>query len=294
MAHRFGRHNYADEPGLLERVFSLLDHAFRDLSAHARALEPLGLRWDKVSTPFLVTDGARPLAHVGVLEVPMILDGRERLVGGLHAVCTHPDYRRRGLFRAAMGEALAWCDERYATALLIAERSELYEPFGFRLVRESRFVAPVTRSENTPDGPRLRQLDLGKPSDLRLLHRLLDQRAAVSRQLGVVREHGVFLFTQAKEPMWYAEDLDAILCFKIVGSTLRIQDVVATRMPTLQALIDRIDPSPTHVEVYFTPDRLEASLTAEPHIVDGDSLLMARGEFPDHGPDFMLPITARF
>ncbi len=294
MDRRRYRRSYADEPGLLERVFSLLDLAFIGLSAHARALGPLGLRWDHVSTPFLVTDGDQPLAHVGVLEVPMVLDGRERLVGGIHAVCTHPNHRRRGYFRLAMDEALAWCDERYATALLIGEDSGLYEPLGFRVVRESRFVAPACRSGSRPHRQRLRRLDLAQPADLCILHRLLDQRAPVSRRLGVVRERGVFLFTQAKQPMWYAEDLDAILCLKTTDATLQLYDVVATRIPTLQDVIDRIDSPLERAEVYFTPDRLDASLTPEPHVVDGDSLLMVRGEFPSPHSDLMLPTTARF
>ena len=49
----------------------------------------------------------------------------------------------------------------------------------------------------------------------------------------------------------------------------------------------------TRVEVYFTPDQLDAPLTPEPHVVDGDSLLMARGEFTGLQGDLMLPRTAR-
>ncbi len=291
---RLYRRRYADEPGLLEQVFSLLDLAFPGLSARARVLEPLGLRWDRVSTPFLVTDGCQPLAHVGVLEVPMVLEGRERLVGGIHAVCTHPNHRRRGYFRLAMNDALAWCDERYATTLLIAGDSAMYEPFGFRLVRESRFVARACRSAKAPSRQRLRLLDLGKPTGLRLLYRLLDERAPVSRRLGVVRECAVFLFAQANQPMWYAEDLDAILCLKVVDETLRLNDLVATRIPTLQEVIDRVDAPVKRAEVYFTPDQLYAPLNPEPHVVDGESLLMARGKFPGPQGDVMLPSTARF
>jgi len=294
MDHILCRHSYADEPGLLERVFLLLDVVFPGLPAHARALEPLGLRWDQVSKPFLVTDGDQPLAHVGVLEVPMVLDGRETLVGGIHAVCTHPNHRRRGYFRLAMEEALAWCDERYATALLIGGDSKLYEPFGFREVRESRFVAHVCRSTNAPHRQRLRQLALDQPADLRLLHRLLDKRVPVSRRLGVMRERGVFLFTQAKQPMWYAEDMDAILCIEITDETLRLYDLVATRIPTLEEVIDRIDSPLKRVEVYFTPDQLDIPLSPEPHMVDVDSWLMARGDFPGSQGGLILPRTARF
>ena len=165
MNHEQYLRSYADEPGLLERVFSLLDLAFPGLPAHARALEPFGLRWDRVSTPFLLTDDDRPVTHIGVLEVPMVLDGCETLVGGIHAVCTHPDHRRHGYFRLVMNEALAWCGERYATVILMAGNPELYEPFGFHVVRESRFVGPVRRSARQPKRQRLRQLDLRQPDD---------------------------------------------------------------------------------------------------------------------------------
>lgn len=48
------------------------------------------------------------------------------------------------------------------------------------------------------------------------------------------------------------------------------------------------------VEVYFTPDQLDASLSPEPHVVNGDSWLMVRGEFPLWRSELMLPSTARF
>lgn len=286
--------SYADEPGLLERVFSLLDLAFPGLPAHARALEAFGLRSDQVSTPFLLTDGDQPLTHVGVLEVPMVVGGRDMVVGGIHAVCTHPNHRRRGYFRLVMNEVLAWCDKRYATVILMAGSPEIYEPFGFHVVRESRFVAPARRSAKAPDRERPRRLDLHQPDDLCRLHRLLDERAPVSRRLGVVREPGVFVFNQATQPMWYAEDLDAIPCVQVGEATLRVYDLVASRIPTLQQVIDRIESPFERVEAYFTPDQLATSLSPEPHVVDGDSWLMVRNEFPHGQNGLMLPSTARF
>ncbi|UCE62112.1 MAG: GNAT family N-acetyltransferase [Phycisphaerales bacterium] len=288
------RRDYADDPRLLQHVFSLLDLAFPGLAAHARALQPIGLSWDEVSTPFLIFDGDRSISHVGVLEIPMIVDGQEMLIGGIHAVCTHPDHRRRGYFRLVMDEALAWCDERYATAMLIAGTPEIYEPFGFRVLRESRFVAPIRRSAGAQDGTRLRQLDLRLPDDLRCLHRLLDQRAPVSQRLGVIRERAVFPFQQAHKPMWYAEDLDAVLCFEIGDATLRLYDVVATRIPTFQQIVDRIDLPLERVEVYFAPDQLDATLSPQLHVLEENSYLMVRGEFPCGHSEIMLPRTARF
>ena len=284
--------SYAADPGLLDAVFPLLDLGFGDLAAHVQALQPFGLHWDQVSTPFIMMKDGRPITHIGVLQLPLIVDGREVLVGGIHAVCTHPDHRRQGYYRAVMEEALAWCDERYETLMLIASVLELYEPFGFQVVPESRFVGSVgqvDRTPNVPNVPELRQLDLHQPDDLRLLHRLLDERAAVSRRLGVVRDRAVFLFNQASKPIWYAPDLDAILCFEVGNATLLLRDVVAEKVPTLQQIVERIAAPIERVEVYFAPDQLGAGLTPEPCVVGGDSFLMVRGEFPPGLTDLMLP-----
>ncbi len=287
------RRCYADEPGLLERVFSLLDLAFAGLSAHARAIEAFDVRWDRISTPFVLADGGDVLAHVGVLEMPMVVDGREMPVGGVHAVCTHPEHRSRGHFRAVMTEVLAWCDERYAAILLCGDR-ELYERFGFHFLEESRFLGAARRSVDAPNELAMRRLDLMRAEDLRLLNRLLAERAPASRRLGVVRERDVFLFNQATEPLCYAEDLDAVLCFEVDDGTLRLHDVVATQIPALQQIVDRVDAPIEHVEVYFSPDQLDASLTAESHVLGGDGWIMTRGVFPYGRHELMLPSTARY
>jgi hypothetical protein len=155
-------------------------------------------------------------------------------------------------------------------------------------------VAAKCRRARTPAGPGLRRLELDEQDDLDLLHKLLDQRAPVSRRLGVVRERGVFVFNQANKPLWYVEGLDAVLCVQLTDATLRVYDLVATETPPLQKVIDCIASPFTRVEVYFTPDCLDASLSPEPHVVDGDGWLMARGEFAGWQGDLMLPCSARF
>ena len=51
--------------------------------------------------------------HVGLLELPLQMCGRPVLAGGIHAVCTLAERRRKGLYRRVMGEVLACCDERH-------------------------------------------------------------------------------------------------------------------------------------------------------------------------------------
>lgn len=286
------RRAYAEDPALLGRVFELLDLAFPHdaLPARERAARALGCRWDALSTPFVRFEGERAVSHVGLLEIPLVLEGREQVVGGIHGVATHPERRRRGLYRSVMEEALAVADARYPTLVLTTEEPYLYQPFGFRVVDEARFVGSLAKEE-TP--ARTRLLDRGKASDVALLHRLLEGRAPVSLRYGVVRDHVVFGFDEAYSPLRYAGNLEALLLYDVDETTLRLYDVVAREIPSLDEIAACVPEELTDVEVYFAPDRLRADLTPEPARLDG-AYFMARGPFPLAAGSFMVPRSARF
>jgi hypothetical protein len=188
-----------------------------------------------------------------------------------------------------MDEALAWCDGRYETALLGSGDRTLYERYGFRVVGEHRFVGGFRGR----GGKGARRLDRASAADGRLLLRLLDERAPVSDRLGIVRDRAIFLFDTSTWPLYYAADLDALLVYAVRERTLRLYDVVATRVPTLADVLAQVPEEFDRVEVYFTPDRLAADLAPEPHVVGGDEVLMVRGPWPIEGEAFMLPVPAR-
>ena len=134
------RHSYREEPGLIDRVLPLLDRVFTGFGEREQEARRRGLRWEDVSVPFLVTIEGRPVSHVGLLEVPVVIDGVETVLGGIHAVATHPDHRRRGHYQRVMTEALAFADERYETLVLSAGEPFLYEPEGvLRLLQVGDF-----------------------------------------------------------------------------------------------------------------------------------------------------------
>ena len=282
------RHDYADDPTLLSRVYELYEHPWPGMGARSESARGWGMRWEE-STPFLFCEGERVLAHVGVLEMNLVVAGRPMLVGGIHAVVTHPDHRRRGLSRALMEEALAWCEARYGTLLLTGE-PELYDRYGFRSVPEHRFAGKKGGS----GGRGLRLLDRKSGYDGEILLRLLDARAPVSERLGIVRDRAIFLFDTALWPLHYAEDLDAVVAYSVKQGTLRLYDIVAERMPGLGAVLARIPEPFERIEVYFTPDRVGGQdLVPEPHPLGLDDHLMIRGPWPvEHEPS-MLPVPAR-
>ena len=89
-------------PVLDPRLATLFGRVWRSLPPAAERAGALGFRWTDVSTPFVRWDGDRAIAHVGVIEVPLLLGGRRVRVGSIHAVCTDPDLRGRGHGRAVV------------------------------------------------------------------------------------------------------------------------------------------------------------------------------------------------
>jgi predicted N-acetyltransferase YhbS len=271
-------------------VLDLLDEAFPGFAESERFGRARGLRWEECSTPFVVEEHGCVVAHVGVLELPLVVHGREVLAGGVHAVATRPESRGRGLMSALMREALAYCDARYETLVLTAGRPATYERHGFRVVPEHRFVcdAPPPTGRDA-----WRPLDFASAADVALLHELLRARAPVSTVLGVVRELPVFLFDTARRPLAWFPDLEAVVWFDSKDGTLRLHDVVARTVPPLREILARLSGPVRCVECGFVPDKMDAPFRSEPWLFDGDEYLMARGPLNEPGAEILLPRSGR-
>jgi GNAT superfamily N-acetyltransferase len=287
--YRF-RRSFTKDATLSDRLFNLLEVVFPGISDVAERSRKLGASWETASVPFIRFHDHIAITHVGVVEIPMQLMGQDVVVGGIHGVCTHPKYRRRGYYREVMEEVLDYCNHRYNTLVLTTEQPELYKPFGFRFVGEHMFTAKCDSKGGT-NGWRL--LNITDNNDIQLLHTLLETRAPVSRILGIVKEKAVFCFNEGGNPLYYAEDLDAIAVMEIEDTKLKLFDLLATQICSLEAIVKRISQPIQEVEIYFTPDRLNAEVQAFPHILNGDYFLMVRGIFPVEGEKFMLPRSTR-
>jgi GNAT superfamily N-acetyltransferase len=289
--YRF-RRSFTEDPTLSDRLFNLVEVVFPEIGVRdaAERSRQLGASWESASTPFIRFHEDLAITHVGVLEIPMQLMGQDLIVGGIHGVCTHPEFRRRGYYREVMEEVLDYCSDRYKTLVLTTTQPEIYNPFGFRVVGEHIFTAKC----DSPGGTNgFRVLDTTDSNDVKLLNRLLETREPVSRILGVVKEKAVFYFNEGNNPLYYAEDLDLVAVMEIEDSKLKLFDLVGTQICTLEAILERISQPINEVEIYFSPERLDAKVQAFPHILGGELFLMVRGTFPPEGEKFMLPRSAR-
>ncbi len=287
------RCSFTDDPALAGPLFEFLDVVFPGLRRTAENARRWGAAWESVSTPFVHWQGGRLAAHVGIIELPLVVLGRPVRAGSVHAVATRPDLRRRGLCRLLMEEVLRFGEERHEMLLLTTEHPEYFTPFGFRHVREHRFT--VTCRPSVRFSGSLRRLDLDDPDDLTRLHRLLDSRAPVSEVVGVGPEKAVFLFNEGHRPLYLSEDLDVVVCLEPDGPRLRLYDVVGPEIPPLEALVARWPAPLEDVALHFAPDRLAPGAVAEPYLLDhdGPSYLMVRGPFAAEAAAFTLPRSAR-
>ncbi|MBF2064679.1 MAG: GNAT family N-acetyltransferase [Calothrix sp. C42_A2020_038] len=290
--YRFQR-SFAEEATLSSKLFNLLEIVFPGarLTELAENARKLGVAWEDASTPFArFGDDGSLIAHVGVLEIPMRLMGKDVIVGGVHAVSTHPDHRRRGYYREIMNEVLDYCDKRYETLVLTTSNPEFYQPFGFRFLQEHSFQATCSSSGGT-NGMRL--LDTSDVDDVKLLHRLLETRAPVSNIVGIYNEKPLFVVIEASRALYYFPELDCIACMEIQDNQLLLFDLVAPQIFALQDLIERIPQPIQNCCIYFSPDCLNTDVKPSPEKLEGDSCLMVRGTFTPEHQKFMLPRSAR-
>lgn len=310
------RGSFAGDPAFGVALFDLLERVFPGIGRGVEALRRLGAAWESVSTPYIEREGERVVAHVGLIELPIVLAGRLVAVGTLHAVATDPDFRGRGLFRRLMGEVLDDSAGRYAALILTTEHPEYYTPFGFRHVPEHRFVArrgdwflpeagrsgamADTRAAqpphpSQPPQPFGRRLDLDDPTDLERLHRLLATRQPISNRVGVGPEKAVFLFNEGRRPLWWLEELDLVVCAELDGSILRLYDLVAPHLPSIEALWARVPAAVSEIHLHFAADVIAPEAEAEAYVLDhdGPSFLMVRGPFTAEDERFTLPRPAR-
>ena len=282
---------FSEDPGISRKLFDLLEVVFPGIRQGAESIRSLGVSWESASTPFIRCENTVAVSHVGVIEIPLILLGNPTAVGSIHGVATHPEYRNRGYYREVMEEALEYCATRYRTQILTTEHPAYFTPFGFRIIQEHFFCARVSSG----GGENFRRLNTANAGDIALLLRLIEKRAPVSNIVGVIREKAVFCFNEGRRPIFYAENLDSILCMEREGNRMHIYDIVGPKIPDFELLLACLPRGIEELFIHFSPELLGIETEAKPYIFDhnGPSYLMVRGPFPAEGKKFTLPRSAR-
>ena len=99
------RRSFGNDPTLMPRLFDLIDTSFPWLRQAVTSGPGLGPSWEEQSTPFIRFDADLAVTHLGLMEMPFVLMGREVTAGAIHGarrVCP----RRAAVYDPAFGALL--------------------------------------------------------------------------------------------------------------------------------------------------------------------------------------------
>lgn len=269
---------------------NLLDESFPGIKANILRCEKLGYPW--ISRPFQKLEKGKALAHVGLLDIPLYVNGSSYPTVALHAICTQASHRSQGLAMQLILEALQYAKERYECVILFTEIPKLYEKLLFRYVQEYRFHMSCRQ----PKGAQTLRSVIS-PADDPLFLRLFCDRDPVSRNLWIEDKgligsfNALFSTYPIYWSLYYSAAFDGFISYQLRDKTLHLFDIVAKKLPSLDLILDHLPAEIEEIYFYFSPDRFTDDVISEPFLYD-NGYLMVYGNWPQEKP-FMIPPLAR-
>ncbi len=268
---------------------NLLEESFPGMKANLAHCEILGYPYP--STPFIKEENGEILSHVGFLEYPMLIEGCWHQVGALHAICTKVTHRSHGLASELIREALKWAQNRYEFVILFTEIPNFYKKLSFRYIQEYRFRLAC----RCPKGSQsLRPVTF--PKDNALFLRTFQDRAPVSNRLwvkdnGTIASYNTLYATYPTYwSLHYSPSIKGMISFQVQGKTLHLFDIIASKMPSLDIVLDHVPTEIDEIYFYFSPDRLTNEVISEPYLYDNGHF-MVHGNRPNVKPFMISPLS---
>jgi GNAT superfamily N-acetyltransferase len=269
---------------------NLLEESFPGIKAHILRCEKLGFPWN--SKPFLKEEKGEILSHVGFLEYPISIDGKQHRAAALHAVCTKTTHRGQGLASHLIQEVLKWSEKQYEFVILYTEIPRFYEKFAFQYIQEYRFYLSCKQPKGSKS---LRPVV--SPEGNALFKRCFYSRAPLSNYVWMRGDGDIASFNTlfATYPtFWslhYSELIDGIISYEMKEKTLHLYDIIAKEIPSLDLILEHLPTAINDIYFYFSPDRLTHAAIPEPYLYDHGHFLV-HGNWPSTKP-FMIPPLSR-
>jgi ribosomal protein S18 acetylase RimI-like enzyme len=253
--------------------------------------------WDPSYIPFSAFDGDECIATICVYPSEMTIDNTPMQGAQLLTVGTRKEYRRQGIQRRIWQQAQAWISNNADFTFLFTddEAAPFYERLGFQRQNESTRTLPLSGINPSAKHrlPGLRMLNLDSKDDYSIITRLASQREMVSNRIGY-RNPNLLLFMFLycyRDWTFYSDTLDAIFVIQLAGETIKLHDLVATRMPTIEMITPLLSQfSGSAIQFLFCADRLRPLNTTR--ITVSDSVLITCDRFNLPG-DFVFPYSIR-
>lgn len=223
------------------------------------------------------------VANVSITKLDVWLQGQLIPAIQFATVGTRPEYRKQGLSRILMHKVFEDFAEENPLYFLFANDSVLdfYPKFGFRLVEEKIFEAPMPSVDSDFSA---RQLNLQEPEDVLIIKRLLQSRSPLSQLFGannyelIFWWHALYMLPNC---IWYLEALDTLVICQLEGEILEIYDLVFEQKPPFAKVLAQLLHQQTQaskIHFYFTPERLDIDYQVIAYA--SDSPLFVKGDFP--------------
>lgn len=275
---------------MVEPYVQLLEESFPGIAANILRCKALGFPWED-SKLFLKEEKGEAVSHVALTECPLLVEGRWRQLGALHAICTKDTHRSQGLASQLIHEALQWAKNRCEYLILFTGIPQFYEKLSFQSVQEHRFHLAC----KMPKGSQLLRPMLS-PQDDALFLRCFREREPLSNHVWI-KDNGIFasfntLFAAYPTywSLYYSPGLDGLISYIIEDKTLHLLDVIASKIPSLDAILDHMPVAIDDIYFYFSPDRLIDSAIPEPYLYDKGHL-MIHGAWPALRPFMIAPLS---
>jgi GNAT superfamily N-acetyltransferase len=285
------RQDYFGDPAAWAALVALLQDTFGiDVGIQDRFGGP-----DPTSMPFgYFEDSGVCAANFSAFSMPMMIDGHLVKAAGFQSGAVRPQWRRLGLYRDLMNRAFGWCDEQgFELGILLTDKPAMYEPYGFKILPQQRFVGAPPPLETDLAGTG-RVLSIENSGDIALVRQVLRERVSVSSVFAVTAQAEMFLLNSVFDPdirLTYLDPFEAVVAWKQDEASLQLLDVAGKSIPPLSTILGALDQRPDRVEVCFPPDKLGWLGTPGPFV--SDISLMVRGGDVDRlsGPVMLSPMA---
>ena len=245
--------NYLSEPNLYNECMLLMDSCFPGVKVMADKGKMHNAHWDKSSTPFIMRQNHEVIAHLGILPFEFIIQEKHYQGAALHGICTKQEFRRKGLFRQLMQEALEYVRQHFDFAFMFTDKPYLYEQFGFKAVKEYDFIYDYTPQNNQNN--KVRMLDLDDSREWALLQSHYQNRIPLSKAVSIINETTVATLNALHMPVYYLEDYDVLVVYQMKDHILYVKDIIAIKPCDLNSILNCIGNDATKIILQFIPDR---------------------------------------
>lgn len=287
---------YAKDVHKREKLFPLFERVFGIKASTLADFSNRGL-WNDDYMPYTFFVGDLAVANVSAFPLAMKINGENTNCIGIQSVMTDPDYRRNGLMKILFQKMLDDIDKTYESAFLYTSSPELYTPFGFKVIKQHYFKKDYAQPSIKPKHSLTKLEPLTDLDDLKTLTEVFKKRDPLSNIFSPLTYLGCLYFNLYNpwiyEKFFFIDELKTIIVFEVLDGTLRIFDMIAETVPSLEELCSSI-PSAFHtIEFYFNPDIFNLVELEAIEFISANKL-MARGSLQLENKYFMMPLTSEF